>query len=443
MSANSVGVIIYYDKRVRYSLNALIASIDLASKIRVLLVEKPELLPSAVKYVSDKFRGKCVLGFSLLTTMLVDDVFLDFIMRVNRYVKGKCYTVAGGPHASGDPVGSIEKLGFDYVFIGEAEKSFKEFLETMAENGDILSVSGLFTKVYDNFVFTGKPKPINLDEYHPFPYWRMLFNPIEITRGCPYGCNYCQVSYMHGFCMRHRSIERIAYYVEIMAKHGLRDVRFISPNSLSYGSNTPKKPCYDSIEELLYTIKVRLGKKYGLRVFFGTFPSEVRPDYVDEEVARILRKYVDNDTIIIGAQSGSEEVLKRIRRGHSFEEVINAVDILKKYGFKSSVDFIVGLPGESEEDLELTLNAMKKLANMGARIHLHTFMPLPGTPFAYTTPTRVPEWFKREVVKLIGSGSAYGEWVRQEYIAWKIVELRRKGVILPRVNTNIHSSFIG
>jgi len=429
-----IGVLVYYDKRVKYSLNAITAVLDNVEGVNTILVEDEKLLPDLMEYVGRKYH-LCVYASSLLTTMLVDEEYYMFIRELNEVASRKnCISVVGGSHASGDPVGSITKLGYKYVFIGEAEESLREFMESLRDGLDPLSVKGIFYRDEGGlFRYTDSRKPIDLDKYSPFPFWRYLYNPIEITRGCPYGCFYCQVSYMHGFNHRHRSIDNVVKYAEIMAKHSVKDLRFISPNSLSYGS-VGRKPNLGALEDLLNKLYERVCLKHGARIFYGSFPSEVRPEYVDEDVARVLKKYVSNREIIVGAQSGSDRQLKSINRQHTIEDVFNAVDILNRHGFKTSVDFIIGLPGETEDDLIDTLNALKKLVAMNSRIHLHYYMPLPGTPFCFREPSRVPEWFRREIAKIIGMGRAYGEWVKQEEISWRIVDMRNRGLILPRIN---------
>jgi len=154
-------------------------------------------------------------------------------------------------------------------------------------------------------ITTGRARPVDLDKHDPFPYWRRIINPLEITRGCPYGCLYCQVSYIHGMSYRHRSIEKIVFYVKEMARIGVRDYRFITPDSLSYGlTKISREPDTGLIEELLSSIHSAL-RGIGGRVFYGSFPSEVRPEHVNKDVVRVLRKYVNNREIIVGAQSGS------------------------------------------------------------------------------------------------------------------------------------------
>ena len=50
------------------------------------------------------------------------------------------------------------------------------------------------------------------------------------------------------------------------------------------------------------------------KIFFGTFPSEVRPEFVTDESAELVRKYCANDSLSLGAQSGSDRILKEIQK---------------------------------------------------------------------------------------------------------------------------------
>ena len=71
----------------------------------------------------------------------------------------------------------------------------------------------------------------------------------------------------------------------------------------------------------------KLKEKNRKRIFFGTFPSEVRPESVKEETLRITQELGDNDNLTMGAQSGSPKILASIRRGHTVEQVFDAVDL--------------------------------------------------------------------------------------------------------------------
>jgi len=163
------------------------------------------------------------------------------------------------------------------------------------------------------------------------------------------------------------------------------------------------------------------------RIFIGSFPSEVRPEHVTEETIELILKYGDNDNLIIGAQSGSQRILDLCHRGHTVEDVYRAVELTLKAGLKANVDFIFGLPGETEEDIRLTIKVMSDLVKMGARIHVHTFMPLPQTPFAKAPAGRINKSIQKIIRELTPKGIVYGDWREQERIAKKIAKYLKTG----------------
>ncbi|MHA1589047.1 MAG: TIGR04013 family B12-binding domain/radical SAM domain-containing protein [Candidatus Njordarchaeales archaeon] len=417
--------IFYYSRFNKFALNAVIASVESGRILEEIVIvrNREELLERVAQFSQSAYIPVVCLSF--MTPQLPD------VMELSGTIKKICpnaLLVAGGPHASGDPAGTLLNLRFDIVFIGEAEQSFREFFERMRNGEDFLGVRGIAYNYYGELIYTGTPKRIDLNDYPPFPYWRNLLGPIEITRGCSWLCTYCQVPYMHGAFLRHRSVDKILYYAEKFFKQGGRDLRFISPNSLSYGG-LGEEINLNALETLLSRLYI-LAKHYNGRIFMGSFPSEVRPDFVTEDALRILRGKVANKVLIIGAQSGSEKVLKLIRRGHDTNCVLRAVELCRKYGFIPHVDFIFGLPGEDREDLMDSLRLAKRLIEMGARIHAHTFMPLPGTPLENAPPGKIPEWLKKELSRMTGRGKLYGNWVKQEKIAWMIYNYIKRGIIL-------------
>ncbi|MEM4518411.1 MAG: hypothetical protein QXH46_03585, partial [Sulfolobales archaeon] len=64
------------------------------------------------------------------------------------------------------------------------------------------------------------------------------------------------------------------------------------------------------------------------------------------------------------------------------------------------------------------------------RIHLHHYIPLPGTPLAKYGLRPIPEVVRSKFMRLLGKGVVFGNWLRQEVLAYKIQELRMGGVIL-------------
>jgi B12-binding domain/radical SAM domain protein len=304
--------------------------------------------------------------------------------------------IAGGPHPSALPEKVLEH--FDFVVIGEGEETLPELIEAIQGGRDPEHVLGIAYKLNGKISFTGKRPPVDLDNYPPFA---RILAPIEISRGCPWGCTYCQTPRLFGSCMRHRSIPIIA---EFARRH--KDIRFTSPNSLAYGSDG-RRPRLDKVEALL---KVLAGQKKP--IYFGTFPSEVRPEFVSPEALALITKYCANKSISLGGQSGSPEVLSRIGRGHGREEIESACELAREYGLVPQVDLIFGLPMESAEDQQMTLDLVRWIEGKGGKVRAHRFMPLPGTPLAGTRPAPLSEQAEALLGSLALKGHLTGTWRR-------------------------------
>ena len=70
------------------------------------------------------------------------------------------------------------------------------------------------------------------------------------------------------------------------------------------------------------------------KIYFGSFPSEVRPETITKESVRILKKYTNVEKIIVGGQSGSDKVLAISDRGHTVKETEDAVQLLLRLVIK-------------------------------------------------------------------------------------------------------------
>ena len=376
------------------------------------LEELREALPAALA------RGdRTIVAFSFYSPSFPDALAM---MRTLRAEHPAGWTaIAGGVHATAETQAVLE-AGFDLVCVGEGERAILALLQRALAGEPLEGTPG--------FAWRGgrgpKPPPVEpLDEFPPFAPKTGLYGAIEITRGCIYACRFCQTPFMSKARFRHRSVDNVRSWVRVMVQSGRRDARFISPTSLSYGS-VDSSVNLDAVEQLLAACREELGPTR--RLFFGTFPSEVRPEHVTAEALQRLKKYVDNDNLIIGGQSGSDAVLLQSRRGHDVEAIVRATRVCVENGFVPNVDFILGLPGEASDEMRATLKLMEQLAGLGAKVHGHTFMPLPGTPFRDAAPGDVPEDAKTKLDTLASQGRLYGHWRAQIATARELAERRNR-----------------
>ena len=419
-------LIFYYNRPNKNSFNALTGALeadDYFKDLNISFPRKEDDLFSEAEKAIDEYE-KMIIGISFHTTQIWDENKLIKGLR-NKFGNKPVY-IAGGPHPTGDPKGTLN-MGFDIVVRGEGEETIIELLKEIDNDGDYTNIKGIsYYNSEGKFCFTGRRTSINLDDFPPFAVNHSKFGPIEITRGCPFACYFCQTPHIFGGRVRHRSVENICKYVEIMKSKNLTDIRFITPNSFSYGSKDGRELNIDKLVELVSSIRKILNSDG--KIFFGSFPSEVRPEHVTEETIDLVLKYADNDNLIIGAQSGSQRVLDSCHRGHTVADIYTSVELTLKAGLKANVDFIFGLPGETREDIELTIKMMSYLVETGARIHAHTFIPLPQTPFSKSwVKRRIDRKTRKMINNLIPKGVVYGDWQEQEEIALKIAKYLKSG----------------
>lgn len=348
------------------------------------------LLPDA-GFVDKPVNGIMIYSF---TTRQAAKVFMEV-----KNAGTDSIFIAGGPHPSGAPEETLEY--FDYVVIGEGEETLPELVKAVQEGKAPGNVPGIAYRDSEmgRVVITPKRPYADLDSYPCFNPEK-LRAPIEISRGCPWGCKYCQTPRLFGREVRHRSIDSIVknavYY---------NDLRFIASNAFGYGSDGIH-PRFDKVEKLLSALYKLPDKK----IFFGTFPSEVRPEFVTDESAELVRKYCANNTLSLGAQSGSDRILKEIRRGHTVADSISAVECCLEHEIVPAVDFIFGLPTETEEDQERSLDLVRWICKKGGTVRAHYLTPLPGTPYESAVPAEVSDRVRRELGKLALGGKLTGYW---------------------------------
>jgi len=390
-------------------LGALETHKDLHDAPTAFIEKEADLVPGVGRLV--KKTDKTIVCFSFFTPHLWETKTRVDMLR--REFGNSVILIAGGPHPSGDPKGTL-KLGFDVAFTGEAEESFPAFLKCLAVDQDFSHVPGIaFFNKAGQYVHTGRAPLFSLDKYPPFSVFYRKTGDIEITRGCANHCSFCQTPRIFPPDLRHRPAQNVAVYARLLREQRMRNVRLLSPNAFSYGSTDGHTLNLAAMEDLLSRVKEAVGPEG--KISFGMFPSEVRPEHVNADTVALVKKYAGNSRLVIGAQSGSQKVLDACRRGHTVRDVYTAVETIRSAGLGVIVDFMFDLPGETEADVEKNVKAMRDMAGMGAILHAHTFMPLPDTPFARARVSGVSRNLRKVVEKeFIHKGVLFGQWKKQE-----------------------------
>jgi B12-binding domain/radical SAM domain protein len=409
----------------RFAMNALLAAVEAhpASRaVPVAVARSPGSVAEAVRAALARGRS-AVVGWSFHTASFAD--VQAELARVRAATPGAgVLHLAGGAHASGAPEATL-RGGFDLAAIGEGEETLPRLLAAIAAEDDPRRVPGLAWLDGGALRTSGRAAAVDLDAFPAGAPRSGRVGPIEITRGCAWACRFCQTPVLFRARLRHRSVESVRRAVRLQRAIREIDVRFVTPSALSYGSAGPGCDLA-AVEALLAAAREEAGAR---RVIFGAFPSETRPEHVSARALALVRRFCDNRTLVIGGQSGSDRLLRSMGRGHGAEEVTRAAAVAIEAGFRPSVDFIFGLPGETEDDRAATRAQLERLARMGARVHAHAFDPLPGTPWGREPRGAVDPATGALLARLHRSGRAYGEWraPRCDRVAAAGPELDRNG----------------
>ncbi len=347
---------------------------------------------------------KTILCYSFMTSSL-KQVYEE--VQLLNSLHWDCILVAGGPHATGNPDETL-KMGFDIVFSGDGEKSFPEFILQLIDN-HASTERGIINA-----------ETISIENSFPISNYHFMIPPLEITRGCFYKCTFCQTgSFDH---IQHRSLASIENYLDLLnARNTTHRASFICPSGFEYGSEKPGKPDPDILKSLFDMVQ----RKGFTHFEYGIFPSELRVNTIETDLLKLIKGYCTNQKITIGAQSGSDSLLKKIRRGHTIEQVEASIEMVSSAGFRPQIDIIMGLPDETEEDQNLTLNWMKKIhRQFNTRIQIHYFLPLSGTPLEHETPVPLNSKTKKTLRKYYQDGIATNWWETGEKISKEIIQTK-------------------
>ncbi len=422
MLSNSV-LIFFYNYDNRYGINALTGAIDTDdyfNNLPVLFYKSKEEIIKNITHLSGLYE-KVIIGISFFTTQLWD--IYDLIKEIRNYDYKNVILIAGGPHPSGDPFGTIN-MGFDIAVQGEGEETIIQLLKKIDKNESYIDIQGITFKKNNDIISNKRTVLIDLDKYPPYSMKYEKSGSFELSRGCENNCCYCQTPRIFTNKVRYRNIKKVCEYLIELQKIDYKDARFIITDAFNYRP-VPEKG--NQIEVFLKELSAAIYPKG--KIYLGSFPSEVRPESVNEHNLELILKYCSNKGIIIGAQSGSEKILNLCRRNHTVEDINNAVILSLKAGLQVNVDLIFGLPGENDQDREDTVNLIYKLTDMGAKIHAHTFMPLPSTPYWRKESGGLYGNTMKAVNKLVYKGFVYGNWLKQAELNEKIYKYINHGII--------------
>lgn len=261
--------------------------------------------------------------------------------------------VLGGPGFNYYAEAWLEYLDLDYGIRGEADFSFPQYLDCLAHGDRYPRVAGSIRRSESGFEKMPRDHPQPLDET-AFPAYQLLdleryqqnkISPAILTkRGCGFHCTYCPYASLEGNRYRLKSPARVADEMEHVRRLNNPSMFMFCDNNF----NVPHGHARGICEELIHR---------GLDLRWGT--GDLRPMGIDKEFCGLLR---DSGCVYanLSFESGSDRMLKVMKRGYTARQVEESLEFLEKSDISFGASLMFGAPGETPESIEESLRLVDR-----------------------------------------------------------------------------------
>lgn len=320
----------------------------------------------------------------LIGITLVEDIYKLGIALLRSIKKQDIPVIAGGVFVNFYAEEIIKEECVDILCLGEGEGALVELCEAMSASKDYTNIKNLWVNKSDGAVVKNPLRGlINLDslpyiDFDIFEVNRMcrpmqgrLFTMlhIEVQRGCPFDCTYCDAPAIRKFYesgghrpyFRKKSPERLILEMKSL-------VRKYRPDYINFCAESFLGIDVEELEKLaqLYKKEINL-----------PFWCQTRPETITEEKIRILKEMNCAD-MQFGIEHGNEEFRSKILNRHcSNKRMLEAIKIVEKYKIPYTVNNIIGFPHETRELIFDTINFNRELNPKSINCYIAT--PYRGT----------------------------------------------------------------
>lgn len=318
-----------------------------------------------------------VVGVSIITAYVTraKKIISDLRTHLNN-----SFFVIGGVHPTALPEQSLRFFDVDCVVIGEGEKTIRDLCYAIKDSSPLDNINGLlFRDERGDLIRTSPQHLVEELDTLPFParhliefnkylfppgvirgYWSERCTSVMTSRGCPYQCIWCGSQIIFGRKVRRRSIENVIQEIELLKREYRVDTIWFIDDTFTVS----KKWVTDFCNQLIMR---DIHLKWGCQAHVET---------ADEEILALMKKagLVQLD---FGVESGSDKVLKILKKHSDQQKVKNAFKMARKVGIRTMATFMFGNPDEDSEDIEKTFKLAKEIRPNFVSSYFLT--PFPGT----------------------------------------------------------------
>jgi anaerobic magnesium-protoporphyrin IX monomethyl ester cyclase len=303
---------------------------------------------------------------------------LETAAAVKQWSPGTCVALLGSHVTYFDREIMAEHPAVDAVVRGEFEYTCADLARALEDGGDLSRVLGLTYRDADGDVHRNPDRPHfePLDQM-PFPARHIVRDAgyragiysgghptaMVSSRGCPYRCTFClwpDVLYGHKF--RARSAENVVDEIEEAVRVYDHDEIYFDDDTFTVDRQRVMDIC-------------RLILERGLEKEVEWI-AQCRVDTIDREMLEAM-KAANCGYILFGVESGSPQMLKKMKKGITLDKVRHAFELTKKVGIKTQAFFLFGIPGETKDTVRETIEFAKELNASSTQFAVA--IPHPGT----------------------------------------------------------------
>jgi radical SAM superfamily enzyme YgiQ (UPF0313 family) len=284
----------------------------------------------------------------------------------------ECFVVVGGPYASVMREAILLRHSeIDAAVVGEGEATAVELVEKLQSRQSLNDVKGLIFHDGRSIRSNASRSPVEALDSLPFPdreklpmkLYRENAGVLFTSRGCPYQCIFCSRS-VFGRSWRGHSPKYVLTEIEhLLKRYGATRLSFLDDN-FTFD--------LDRAEKILEGI---IARKWKLSLYFW---NGIRVDSVNEGLLTKM-KSAGCTAINYGVESVDPDVLNRIAKGITMDQVDTAIKLTHKAGIQANIFLMIGNPGDTLKVVDRISRFVDRVKVDG--VHLSLATPIPGTDF--------------------------------------------------------------
>jgi anaerobic magnesium-protoporphyrin IX monomethyl ester cyclase len=370
--------------------------------------------PDAERTVLSHIGEAVCLGVTVLTGAPISDALR--ISRLAKEARPDLPVVWGGWHPSMFARECLSEPSVDATVRGQGEETFVEIVQRLAEGRSLEGCAGCTVRLPDGRIHENPARPLApVDKFRAHDYGLI---PVESyyelkgkrqldyisSQGCNFRCAFCSDPFVYGRKWVGLEPVRMAHRLkELWDRYRFDDVNFQDETFFTKAHRVA------ALAERIVESGIKFSWAATMRADQGVrMPPEVWELCRQSGLRRLL----------VGVESGSNEMLKRIRKDIKIEQVFETAEKMRSLGIAGHFPFIVGFPDETDESVRVSLECAKQLRSMSPDFltPFYYFKPYPGSALVieavergYRLPDTLEAWSRFDYV-----AGEPGPWVSAE-----------------------------